>query len=80
MFVKKINGEYFLYRGRIMDLRGRKKRRPRHIYNWWLVKANMDNQRKSSYYCGVIPSNSSNITLPKELVGKRIRFKVEVLK
>jgi hypothetical protein len=40
--------------------------------DWWLVK-NTDNPNR-----GYVPLN--NLTLPKEFIGRRVRFKLEILR
>ena len=44
--------------------------------NWWLVKYAHGEDRGNS---GSISLCGPSITMPKELVGKKVRFKVEVL-
>ncbi len=40
--------------------------------NWWFIK-HLDNKN-----CGQIGLKTQNIYIPKEYVGKKIRFKLEV--
>lgn len=77
MFIRKIGEEYYLIRARRMSS-AKHPRKPRIIYDWFPVKWH-SNKLYKKYVYGQI-AGKGVITTPKELIGKRIRFKVEILK
>mgnify|MGYP001597424882 CR=1 FL=1 len=75
MFVRKINKDYFVCRKRGRNEIKRKSGRVKKsdiVYSWFLIK------NAGPHYYGEL--NVRTIVFPKELVGKRVRLKVEVIK
>ena len=74
MIIKQFSdGNYYLCRTSVFlgKTRGMHKESKKCYRNWFLIKFNSVNSGQL---------NAGNIKLPKELVGKRIRLKVEILK
>ena len=64
------NGNYYLCRTTSTNNRG-KWADSKTLRNWWFVKYRSDSKN------GCQQINVGSISLPKELVGKKIRFKIE---
>jgi len=66
-FVKVANGNYYLERNKVRGIIS-----PR---NWWFIKYAHPTGGKG----GVLNMNIKGVSVPSELVGKRVRIKLEVL-
>jgi len=66
-FVKAPNGEYYLHRNRRKGIKVSR--------NWWLIK-----YAQAYGSMGVLNLVCISPSVPKELVGKRVRIKLEVIK
>ena len=69
MFAQKFNQSYYLCRTRGKALK------PGLVasYSWFIVKAKTNNS-------GYIVTRTREIILPKELIGKKVRLKLEIIK
>ena len=73
MVKRDIKGNYYLNKRAVSTKQNCKDRTP-VLRDWWFVKWN------NLGTCGAFSLGTNvSVSLPKELVGKRIRFKVEVL-
>lgn len=70
-FVKRSNGEYYLERKTTRRGNNKSYDEDCNYRDWWLIKY-------AECSLGVIPLRSAYI--PKELIGKRVRIKLEILK
>jgi len=69
---KATNGDYYLMRKSQRKIGGgRGHKREWNFYNWFPV-------RETESLCGRI-NIAQRIVLPKDLVGKKVRFKVEIM-
>ena len=64
---------YYLERKTVRRRGGSKRDTDANYRDWWLIKHSSDGPNGRMYL------HRGNIYVPKELVGKRIRFKIEVL-
>ena len=70
IFIKKVGGNYYLCRGRMASRSHPKKKNV--FYNWFPV-------RFTEYNNGTIGCKTDHISTPHELIGKKIRFKIEII-
>ena len=77
MFIKKIGNNYYVCRYVKSGRPSVKHPRKVKLYDWYLIK----NCIIRKYIYGIIDNGSGHrITFPKEVIGKRVRLKVEVMK
>ena len=69
MKVERIGQEYFITRTRTRNTKNQTSR------DWFLIKSNYEGRAYEKGYL-----NLKYITFPEELIGKRIRIKIEVIK
>jgi len=72
MFIRKVNGEWLACIR--ADGKGRNKRVKNPVKTIFTIKQACNGS------CGFISTASSRISVPKELVGTKVRIKIEIIK